>query len=711
MTRQRLRLNRNPVERVRARRDRRCWITTPLRQLFVLATILSSVFGSSAYAAGPVSGIAASVRPARWVIIRTSTPDPIGTLKSALATPNMTVYLAPGVDLNLSNESSIPIAQGVQMIGGQPCSVPIGGRGAGNAPPTTGGSGVPGQWTPICGGRTPSYPGPRLYTTTHGSPLFSLSCAKGYPGGDGGVRLTGFRLQGPDWAEDVDGNDRLEIGVLIDSCTGVEISNMELSGWAGAAVRILNMEREQTGPEAVRLHDNFIHHNQHLHGWGYGVDVSYGGWAFIEHNVFDFNRHAITHGMIGSGFQHQGGYTAIENLVLKGGGLNDTCDGPICVRPHTVQQFDVHGDGNCPSFISSLWNCGQSGKQYQVLRNAFQFTAARAFDLRGTPLVGAFINNNVFAHRSVSDAVGTEPWGIGGLYVGANTSNVDTFGKYGVCDFNRDGQDDLFLATGTTWWYMSRAKQHWVYLNSMPEMRDQLAFGDFEGTGHCDVFTVRGNQWLISRDGSSPWQSLGRFAVPFDQLRFGHFTGSKRMEIFRRAPDGSWWLISPGVFGWRRLAGSSLPLSQLHFGTFNGHGITDVVANVNGHWSVSWGGQTAWQPLNLRMSDSLDNVLIADLNGTGKDDIVRYVFQPISSVEWQVSVGGRTPWQPLAQTSIQYAAGGAFLGHFDDSKGAQILEIGPPCDGCQPGLADSFRRSMIFSRATGRFSAYGKYSY
>ena len=75
--------------------------------------------------------------------------------------------------------------------------------------------------------------------------------------------------------------------------------------------------------------------------------------------------------------------------------------------------------------------------------------------------------------------------------------------------------------------------------------------------------------------------------MPFDQLRFGHFTGSRRTEIFRRAPDGSWWLISPGVFGWRRLAGSSLPLNQLHFGNFNGHGITDIVANVNGHWSVS----------------------------------------------------------------------------------------------------------------------------
>lgn len=597
MTPQTQRLNWNPVEQVTERRRRRYHTATMLRPVFVLATTLSAVFASTAYAATPPPGVLvppvvsappAGTRPARppsTVTITRSTPDPIGTLKGALATPNMTVYLASDVDLNLSNEKKpIRIAQGVKVIGGQPCSLPIGG----GTQPAIGGSTIPGQWTPICGGRTPSYPGPRLYTTIHARPLFALYCVKGDLGGDGGVRLTGFRLQGPDWAEDVDGNDHLEIGIQINSCNGVEIANMELSGWAGAAIQVVNWENKQTGPQAVRIHDNFIHHNQHLHGNGYGVDVSSGGWALIERNVFDFNRHAITHGNIDTpgGFQHQGGYVASENLVLKGGGLNDNCSF-LCVRPHSVQQFDVHGDGNCPSLISSLWNCGQSGKQYQVLHNAFQFTAANAFKLRGTPLVGAFINNNVFAHKSVGDAVSTDGWGTRGLYVGTNTANLDTFGKYGACDFNGDGHDDLFLATGATWWYMSSAKQHWVYLNSMPETLDQLAFGDFEGTGRCDVFTVKGDQWLISRGGSGPWQSLGRFGVPFDQLRFGNFTGSRRTEIFRRAPDGSWWLISPGVFGWRRLAGSSLPLNQLHFGNFNGHGITDIVANVNGHWSVS----------------------------------------------------------------------------------------------------------------------------
>jgi len=83
------------------------------------------------------------------------------------------------------------------------------------------------------------------------------------------------------------------------SCRNVDIGNMELSGWSGAAVYVSDESNvTQTGPEAVKIHDSFIHHNQHIGGDGYGVDASHGGWALVERNVFDFNRHAITAGSV-----------------------------------------------------------------------------------------------------------------------------------------------------------------------------------------------------------------------------------------------------------------------------------------------------------------------------------------------------------------------------------------------------------------------------
>ena len=62
--------------------------------------------------------------------------------------------------------------------------------------------------------------------------------------------------------------------------------------------------------DAVTIHDNFIHHNQHDGGNGYGVDVSNGGWAVIEHNLFDVNRHALRsrHGTVPRGTTHSVGW-------------------------------------------------------------------------------------------------------------------------------------------------------------------------------------------------------------------------------------------------------------------------------------------------------------------------------------------------------------------------------------------------------------------
>ena len=70
-------------------------------------------------------------------------------------------------------------------------------------------------------------------------------------------------------------------------------------------------------PMTVRIHDNFIHHNQRQRGNGYGVETTYGGYALIEKNVFDWNRHALaSDGRPGTG------YFAYRNLVLEDGGMN-----------------------------------------------------------------------------------------------------------------------------------------------------------------------------------------------------------------------------------------------------------------------------------------------------------------------------------------------------------------------------------------------------
>ena len=64
-----------------------------------------------------------------------------------------------------------------------------------------------------------------------------------------------------------------------------------------------------------------------------------------------------------------------------------------------------------------------------------------------------------------------------------NTVQADTYGQYGVCDFDGDGKDDLFLPTGANWWYSSAGKMHWTFLAPHTERLNQVGIGDLTGDG------------------------------------------------------------------------------------------------------------------------------------------------------------------------------------------------------------------------------------
>lgn len=676
-----------------------------------------------------IGSLTINVRLPSTVDINGSSAEWAALLAQAVGTDDTTVRLAANVDMEIPSGllppgHSIRVAHGVTLMGGQPCRGSVLARAHDTA--LDGGAVA----TSFCGARTSSYPGPRVYvkegTTLQGAtPLFDIGWCDQAPAR---VRFTGFRVQGPHW-DPADGENNLEQGIRVQGCKGVEIDNMELSGWSGSAVRI-NNERDgnnqpiQTAPSDVRVHDNFIHHNQHIGGDGYGVDASAGSWALIERNVFDYNRHAVTAGNV-QNHTWEGGWSALQNLVLKGGGWHGTFwskytpfQGPY------QQQFDVHGDKNCsygwPWGTSHLWNCGRSGVRYEIRSNAFQYDHTYAFNLRGTPLTGAFVNDNIFTQSDINDASTTDGHGTIGLNNGPNTLGKDTFGQYGVCDFDGSGVDGLFLATGNSWWYMNRAKQHWTFLNSQPETLDHLALGHFTGSRVCDVFTERNGQWLISEGGKQPFRPFGRgnYGVPFDQLRFGHFTDLNRTEIFRRAPDGSWWIISPGIYDWTHLGGSSFPLSDLRFGSFSGDGYTDVLGVSGGKWSVSHRGRSTWDQLNPSLGDRLNSVLIGDLRGVGTDDVIRYVSTSPGSGRWEVSWGGRTTWQPLATKNwpvypstvpsyTSYPSGYVWnlVGHFVEGRAAQLLMVDRSVN------IDLDRRGQILNLGTHQFDVYSKYAY
>jgi hypothetical protein len=291
---------------------------------------------------------------------------------------------------------------------------------------------------------------------------------------------------------------------------------MEISNWSGAGVEVDdNQESEERGRltnvsvNAVRIKNNFFHHNRHFSGNGYGVVVGNGAYALIEQNVFDENRHAIAGGSHSN--RDYSGYTARDNLILPGGGRH--CHHGVCSWTH---QIDMHGDQN-EWYSSDNWECGTAGETIIIERNTILYTNGNAIKIRGNPADKAVADGNVFKHRRGGTIAQNGECGIRGKItnpIHARPNNV--FGVDPSTELGGDGNVDQFMATGVTWWALSPITQQWRYLNTMPERLPQLELAKFDGDTVCDVAPRRARPEMLprtySKSGTGPW-------VPFLETR------------------------------------------------------------------------------------------------------------------------------------------------------------------------------------------------
>jgi hypothetical protein len=404
----------------------------------------------------------------------------------------------------------------------------------------------------------------------------------------------------------------------------------------------------------------------------------------VTENVFDDNRHAIA----ASG--NSGGYEAIRNLVLKGGGVHYRV--PVFGWVFNTHQFDVHGDRSC--YFRDA-NCGYAGVQFRIAANAFQYTDGNAIQLRGRPVVQAVIERNFFAHESASAAVALQT-PVNVLIGPGNVADVDTFGTYGVCDFDGDAVDDLFLATGVSWWYSSFGEFHWTYMNDHSQRLDAVRFGYFDDDLRCDVLAEHGQEWFISSGGYGDWQLLGAFGAPLAEVRFGRFDSSDdpRPGGVTRRTTHAWWRTDEGrtkvkslsapSSEWLEVEGSSHPLSELQFGDFDGDGSTDVLGVVNGRWWTSKRGRDTWVRLNEHLGDPVAPLLIANMDADDNiDDILRVErrgFAFSRQLLWWRSKNGTDVWRifktlPGDYATTPYPPGFYFAGRFGAGPGGGIMAI------------------------------------
>ena len=520
-----------------------------------------------------------------------------------------------------------------------------------------------------------------------------------------GDRVTGLRLLGYSFGRG--GDETYTIGDTYGTEDGLNVSqpnvlidNNEIAGWPGSGVLVHDLAYPNWPPAGgvlnerypprhsseddlitglaseVHITDNYIHNNVGCTD-GYGVNVGgNSGFALINRNVFDYNKHDVA-----GGGQAGTGYIASSNLSLTDGVecRGDSGMGSLTYGGH----FDMHGTapgsghvgGIAGTYIEVRNNAIRGDQRFHIhLGHAFDHRSA--FDIRGTPTDKAIFAGNV------TEASGGDAISISGadqvlleshnkLLVDGNSYGVNTSQQLAVGDFDGDGCSDVFLATGAVWVYSPCGTGIWRYLNTSGYRLGQLAFGDFNGDGKTDVFTQRGDRWYVSYGGKTAFQLLPAGSnIPMKDYRFGDFDGDGKTDIFR-ANGRQFYYSDDGASPWKPLASSSKTIGELRFCDFNGDGRTDVFSLANHQWSVSYGGRTQWHRLNAELSSNLNELVFADFNGDGRCDIVR-----AHGRGFQISWGGTTAWddQPTRyQADATFA--GTLLGNFNGGRAQDILRF------------------------------------
>lgn len=428
-----------------------------------------------------------SVAYPEHVAITTGTQSPAKLLAEAISAGVKQIELGCGVEIDMTGRSQLSLST-QSIVAARGCE------------------------------RSLSRPGPLIYVTDERQ-NFALFDIRGDT-----VVLSGFRLRGPTDFRGSGGRKEAAIRIvpfgdhpMIES---IEISNMEIYHWSGAGIDVRDAAANNSArgrlvrnPLALRIRNNYIHHNRHDAGYGYGVNVGGGAYALIERNVFNENRHAIS----GDSHDEHGdysGYTARENLILSGGGKHCTGNSPysICWQTH---QIDMHGDES--TFFGGDHCCGVAGETMLIERNTLLYDAGYAIKIRGNPTDRVVVDGNVFRHSSRSDAIAQNGDTDGNItrpvQVLRNNrySIADPTGQPGQCDFDGDGRTDDFITTGVTWWARSSAQAQWHYLNTQPQQLPQLELRDMDGDRHCDVILRpdprHGGTHVpkYSRRGTGPW--------------------------------------------------------------------------------------------------------------------------------------------------------------------------------------------------------------
>ena len=491
------------------------------------------------------------------------------------------------------------------------------------------------------------------------------------------VRVTGLRFRGP--SSDTGAAVTLK-GIEVTDGHRVTIDHDEFSQFTKAAVEVdayttLATDDECPGPDIgappmpratpVVVARNFVHHNEAAEQ-GYGLNSSTGAFPFFDGNVEYLNRHSITADNNGLT-----GYLAQDNFVLS--------DTPTYGTDDHEQDFDQHGSLDLFSSDEGITHTdhtgGVAGDYDQIEYNTFLGTNRHNYFLRGQPCRPGVMDHNVFLEGewSISDSAlevldisgNTTETPVNFTIDSTNAFNAsDPTGFLGVGDFDGDGTDDVFVATGTDGSTPPADRPSGACSSDSRTPRAICSSRISTPTAGATSFASSG-QRLTCR--GAAWRA-GSFSRRFRRsCRSPSRTSAPERSTRSRATTCSWPTASPGISrpparASRRSAPPRRPTSASVTSTATASPTSSAWWETRSSSRFSLAARGDWSPLNGPTPPSIDGVVVGDFDGNRVADVgFMTPYPPGYVIYFEISFGGTSPWQaasPLPITGL--AASGRF---------------------------------------------------
>ena len=217
-------------------------------------------------------------------------------------------------------------------------------------------------------------------------------------------------------------------------------------------------------------------------------------------------------------------------------------------------------------------------------------------------------------------------------------------------DFDGDGDLDVAVQQGGAgkWTLVARDGRESVVTANFADpgagavSYSQLHAGDFDGDGTDDiaVYNEAAGQWQVAitgGDGFANWQTLGS-AVSWVNSRVGDFNGDGRDDIaIQENGAGKWYFMESNgsrfvTDSWGDSVNINIRYSAIESGDVDGDGRDELLMlnSVTGFWLVGFVNQEETFETWARWTTEAawTNVIVADFNGDGRDDIAAQTGTP-----------------------------------------------------------------------------------